>query len=108
MTRTDLAATDCRRTEGDLARALVEIRGTTGLGLEPEPIIVHKADIGDWTLASFRRQFPDFIIGNFGSGIEDIECSNGGKPLWFVSRDRMPHSEAFICPSRKGSNFAQR
>jgi hypothetical protein len=55
-----LAPADCSRTEGHLARALVEVRWQTVLGLEPQPIIVHEADKGDWTLAGFRGQFPSF------------------------------------------------
>jgi hypothetical protein len=91
-----LGPADRSRTKGDLARALVEIRWQTVLGLEPEPIIVHQADIGDWTLANFRGQFPDFVIGKFGGCIEDIESTNDGKPLCFVGRYWKPHREEFI------------
>ena len=89
-----LGTADCSRTKGDLARALVEIRWQIVLGLEPEPIVVHQADIGDWTLANFRGQFPDFVIGNFGGGIEDIECTNGGKPLCLIGRYGKAHCDA--------------
>ena len=97
-----LGAADRRRAKGDFPRTLVQVRRQAVLGLEPQAIVVHEADVGDWALADLRRELADLVIGDVGGCIEDIEGANSGEPLRLVGGYRERHRHTFLRPSCEG------
>ena len=60
-----LGAADGHRTEGDLARATFEFLRQTVFRLEPETVVLDKADIGNRAVAYLCGKLADFLKGRF-------------------------------------------
>jgi hypothetical protein len=69
--------------------------------LEPSAIVVNEADVADRASTDLRRQFRDFVIGDFGRAIHDVERAQRSQPLRLVSGDR---ERRWVSPRHPGES----
>jgi hypothetical protein len=51
-------------------------------------MVVDEADIADRAAANLRGQLGDFVVGDFGGGIENVKRAQSSQPLRLVGRFR--------------------
>ena len=62
----------CTSSTRQFPRRLTYLWREPTLGLEPSPIVVDETDKGDGTPANLGCEFSDFVVGDFGRGIENL------------------------------------
>jgi hypothetical protein len=75
------SAANRRRANCSFARRLTNIRRQTIFRLEPSAVVIDEADISHWAATNLRREFSDFVVGDFRWRIENVEHAQSKQPF---------------------------